>query len=416
MSPSRSTFIISLRFICPVFLAASLLQTFGQAPSFDCGSNGSYGPINIAAGATVTLQVPPDGIFHCTTVTLGAGARLQFTPNIRNTPVYILATGDVQTLGVAYIDVSGKSPIGIAGGLPGPGGFAGGAGSSNASPAGPGNGPGGGGRGIPGTANGWGGNASFRIPHSVVFGQSGSPYGNSLLIPLVGGSGGGGAPGANGQSGVGGAGGGGAILIASNTRVSGCPPSVNSTLNITADAGFWALSGPNISGGGSGGAIRIVAPIITNKFKLSVAGISYNTSSGGHAYISNGRTRIDAWDISGATFSGDGVFATGSVMMVFPTPLPTLNVLKVATTVIAEGATAPVIVSLPSGSPPNQVVQVRAHHFGGIVPIRILLTPESGDPVKVDATIDNTVNNPATVDIPVTMPLDTGVNVQVFTR
>lgn len=102
--------------------------------------------------------------------------------------------------------------------------------------------------------------------------------------------------------------------------------------------------------------------------------------------------------------------------MVFPTPLPKLSVIKVAATTIAEGATIPVSISLPTGTPANQNIQVRARDFGGIVPIRILLTPESGDSVTVDATIDNTVNNPATVDVPVTMPINTGVNVQVYTR
>jgi hypothetical protein len=33
-----------------------------------------------------------------------------------------------------------------------------------------------------------------------------------------------------------------------------------------------------------------------------------------------------------------------------------------------------------------------------------------------DARIDNTVNNPATVDVPVTLPVNTGVNVKVYTR
>lgn len=108
--------------------------------------------------------------------------------------------------------------------------------------------------------------------------------------------------------------------------------------------------------------------------------------------------------------------AVGTVMVVFPNPLPKLSVLKVGATNIAENATAAAIISLPTGSSPNQMVRVRARDFGGIVPIRILLTPENGDAVSVDATIDNSVNNPATVDVPVTMPINTGVNVQVYTR
>jgi hypothetical protein len=59
---------------------------------------------------------------------------------------------------------------------------------------------------------------------------------------------------------------------------------------------------------------------------------------------------------------------------------------------------------------------VRARDFGGVVPIRVRLTPESGDAITVDAQIDKTVNNPATVDVPVTLPVNTGVIVMVFTR
>ena len=44
------------------------------------------------------------------------------------------------------------------------------------------------------------------------------------------------------------------------------------------------------------------------------------------------------------------------------------------------------------------------------------LTPGSGDAITVDAWIDNTVNNPATVDVPVTLRVNTGQNVMVFTR
>jgi hypothetical protein len=171
-----------------------------QAQAFDCGSNGSYGAINIAQNATVTLQVPPDGVFHCTTVTLANGARLNFTPNALNTPVYIVAQGNVQALRVAYIDVSGQSPIGrsIAGGMPGLGGFAGGAGSSDSSkPSGAGNGPGGGLRSVASGNNlGFGGNGSYRTAVTDAYlGTPGPTYGNSLLIPLVGGSGGAGTAG-----------------------------------------------------------------------------------------------------------------------------------------------------------------------------------------------------------------------------
>ena len=53
--------------------------------------------------------------------------------------------------------------------------------------------------------------------------------------------------------------------------------------------------------------------------------------------------------------------------------------------------------------------------------------PVSGDATTFDATIDNTVNNPATTidntvnnpattNVPVTLPINTGVRIEVFTR
>jgi hypothetical protein len=36
--------------------------------------------------------------------------------------------------------------------------------------------------------------------------------------------------------------------------------------------------------------------------------------------------------------------------------------------------------------------------------------------VPCDATIDNTVNNPATTNVPMTLPINAGVRIEVFTR
>ena len=41
--------------------------------NFDSGSDGSFGPINIASG-TVTLDVPPNGIFNATTINVARSA------------------------------------------------------------------------------------------------------------------------------------------------------------------------------------------------------------------------------------------------------------------------------------------------------------------------------------------------------
>src|SRR2546430_13778595 len=77
-----------------------------QSQPFDSGSDGSYGPLDITANTT--LDLPPDGILKCTTITIASGATLKFNRNALNTPVYLLATGNVTLDGT--IDVSGGSP------------------------------------------------------------------------------------------------------------------------------------------------------------------------------------------------------------------------------------------------------------------------------------------------------------------
>src|SRR4030095_6365738 len=83
---------------------AFLTASHGPATAqpFQSGSNGSYGPLNVTTG-DVTLGVAPDGLFHCTTLYVTRTVR--FRPNALNTPVYLLATGDVTITGI--IDLSG---------------------------------------------------------------------------------------------------------------------------------------------------------------------------------------------------------------------------------------------------------------------------------------------------------------------
>src|SRR5689334_20741702 len=184
------------------------------AQPFSSGSDGSYGPLNITAATT--LDLPPNGIFNCTTITIAPSVTLKFNKNALNTPVYLLATGDVTIKG--YIDVSGKASSNAAGGESGPGGFNGGTPGSLGVPPGSGYGPGAGRAGVAGTGtqpNAAAG-GSYGVPGFGTTTNLGSVYGSALLIPLVGGSGGGGTIG---TPGGGGGGGGGAILIASSTRI-----------------------------------------------------------------------------------------------------------------------------------------------------------------------------------------------------
>ena len=142
------------------------------AEVFNSGSNGSYGEMNITTDTT--LDMPPDGIFHCTTITVAQGATLKFNKNPLNTPVYLLATGDVVLNG--KIDVSGSSNNGGTPGRGGPGGFDGGFAAFSGFPDGDGQGPGGGGYSSDGDRLGG--------AYAVASSSNTNVYGNTLLTEL----------------------------------------------------------------------------------------------------------------------------------------------------------------------------------------------------------------------------------------
>jgi hypothetical protein len=358
----------------------------GNAQAFNSGSTGAYGPMNIAANTT--LDLPPDGIFHCTTINVAQGVTLRFNRNQLNTPVYLLATGDVTVSGT--IDVSGSDGSPTMGGTGGPGGFGGGGPGIGGLAPGAGQGPGGGFPGTNTTTAASAGNGIYSTPHNNGSANNGAVYGSPLLVPLVGGSGGGGSPD------FGGAGGGGAILLASSSR-------------ITVNGAIRARGGTvgSARGLGSGGAIRLVSPEVGGNGALDTAG-GFNAGPG--------RTRIDSISRSGAQFNITGPWTYGGFMAVFANPLPTLDIINAAGTPIPEGTASAVTLNLPFGTSPTQNITVQARDFAAAVPIRLVLTPESGQPVVYDATIDNSTANPATVTIPATVPLNTVVSVNAWTR
>jgi hypothetical protein len=171
------------------------------AQTFNSGSTGADGAFNPPTGTT-TLALPPSGVFNFTTVNIPGGATVKFTRNATNTPVTMLATGNVTIAGI--IDIRGAgggfgqlnfTTVAGSGGAGGPGGFDGGSGAvcvvSTAGAAGLGPvggaassnqtaGAGGGGYVVTGGAGGGTG-----------FGAGGASYGTASLQPIVGGSGGG---------------------------------------------------------------------------------------------------------------------------------------------------------------------------------------------------------------------------------
>ena len=211
-----------------------------------------FDPLDTARWGKV-LDPDGDGVYNFTTITVNSGTTLQIQGDKVNRPVYWRASGAVLIAGV--LDLSGASGGGSGDlsirrqvAIPGAGGYAGGAGG-NLSPLlvpTAGEGPGGGSGG------------SNCINANIVCGHGGTFTGNHYLFPLVGGSGG---EGANTSYASGGAGGG-AILIASSTSIA-----VTGSILARGGQGAAVFNGfgdtnHQIGGGGSGGAIRLVAPVV----------------------------------------------------------------------------------------------------------------------------------------------------------
>ena len=359
-----------------VLVLSALCGHAFTAKAFNCGSTGAYGPLTITTNTT--LDLPDDGIFHCTTIAVAGNATLTFNRNAINTPVYLLATGDAVIDGV--IDVSGGNswwPQPQVPGRGGPGGFDGGSGGGyfvGQTNGGVGLGPGGG------------------VGHGT-FGN----YGNQRLVPLIGGSGGGGTSGSPGWAG---SGGGGAILVASNTRIA-----VNGTISAF---GGYGCNTPL----GSGGAIRLIAPTVNGSGMVSArqteeCGIAGNP----------GRVRIDCEDNRAyRSLRLEGMVSRGMQMFVFPPNPPRLDIITVAGRAIPEGTNNSVLIELAVDSSTNQVVRVQARYFTNDVPVRVAVTPEHGPRGEFDAIILQSSGSPPFADVPVTITAGSVSQIHAWTR
>lgn len=383
-----------------LMVAATSGQAQNPTAGFDSGSDGSLGDVVITNHTTLTL--PPDGVLHFKSLHLTAQVRLDFIRNAANTPVYLLSQGDVVLDGI--LNVSGGGSGGVFGpGMGGPGGFDGGQRGLGEVPPGDGHGPGGGragleiGPAVPTSAGG----GSFATQRSAGSTNFGAIYGNSALIPLIGGSGGGGTPSA------GGGGGGGAILIASNTRI---VFGIDGSQIIDASGGEWGTSGA--WNGGSGGAVRLVAPHITGPARIRVT--NRNTTGG------SGRVRLDALNYAGVQFgfiNPPETFTYGSMLATgIEASLPKLELVSVAGSPLPGGTGAEGFILLPNGSDAEQPVVIRAHHFGTRVDVRVIVQPERGPSWSYPLQIDNRTANPANATVMVNIPANTPVKVYAWTE
>lgn len=395
-----------------VFILLTLVSLTSQAQqTFNSGSTGADG--NFTPTTSQTITPPPSGIFNYINVDIPSSVAITYRRNADNTPVVILASGNVTINGT--INIAGENgpftpgfSLRTRGGAGGPAGYDGGGGGNGATElyrnGTGGDGPGGGGGGkSTGADKGGAGGGGHIAPggngagvDQTLVGSGGNRYGSKSLLPLIGGSGGGGAAASLTNSGVGGGGGGGAILIA----VSGTLTFGNSA-TIFARGGTGTCAGDaGCCGGGAGGVIRLIATTIVGGNPgtpaLRVEGgfggkTSANGPNGGDG--SPGFVRIEAYNFntfapsispnaSAARFDTPGVVALASV--------PTLRITSVA------GVNVP---AAPKGTfgnapdipfttePANPVtVELQAANIPLGTVITLILTPESG----VSSTVQST--------------------------
>ncbi len=385
-----------------------------QNNNFESGSTGADGAFSPASSQTI--QVPESGIFNYTTVNIPSGVTITYTRNSKNTPVTILATGNVTIAGTINIDGKGGNSNG-GGGLGGPGGFNGGAAGFGFDTfngtTGDGPGGGAGGASTNGTNIGGGGGGGFANAGvngnvqnvGTTAAQGGPRYGSSTLLPLIGGSGGGGGGALTGKTSGAGGGGGGAILIASSSTIN-----FTGTIFARGGNGTFITPGNGASGGGgAGGAIRLVANTITGGGSLNVtAGNGFagfvNEVRGGNGGV--GYVRIEAFDYTGFNPS----VPSNSITFASPNPAIVANApsLRIATVAGVAAPTSPLgslagvpDVVLPStqANPVAVVIEGTNVPVGTIIDVTVIPTNGTRSTVQSDGLAGTEAASSATANV-----------------
>lgn len=400
-----------------VFLLSVAMLPAASHAAFVSGSTGADG--DFTPTANTVLQIPENGVFNYGVVNIPTGVTVTFTRNSANTPVTILAAGNVTINGT--ISVNGSSGSWALPGPGGPGGFDGGQGGSAWQIGKKGEGPGGASAGYPrtdadiggacggggGFAGGGGGGTAYG---SVPGGGGGASYGNDRMIPFIGGSGGGGGGGTTAYVGGGGGGGGGALLIASSGAIT-----VNGA--ITANGGGGANGEHYVGwtyyysggggGGGSGGSIRLVANTISGNGTLSAAGagggLGYNIWAGSG---SAGRIRLE-YTVINRTGSTNPV--PTQVSTPGPLTLPNMPVLTIASVggvavpTLPKGAFNAPDVLLPFNITNPVTVVVNGTNIPAGQTVTVQATPSVGTATTASAVLSGTdASTSASVSITIT--------------
>ncbi len=368
------------------WLAVGFFATTGlsvlQAQEFDSGSDESDGDLTfVGTGTTildpVALGIDPDGdnVFHFTTVTIPVGHTVRLRTlelGGDGKAVVFLCSGDVEIAGI--LDLNGDGGHGGGGpfldSVSGAGGFSGGKGrdGSVGDAADRGNGPGGG----DAPAGGAG--------HRTVGGGTtgGDAYGNRFLLPLIGGSGGAGGTATGTSNGSGGGAGGGAICIASSTSIA-----VTGTIRASGGGAGGGVTFGTAGGGGSPGAIRLVAPAVTGTGSIQL----YPGFGAG-----SGRVRIESFQrargFTGSIVPASDVLTEGTPGHVLPpASAPSVRITsvdRVSVPAQTTGSTATPDVTIDNAE--EITIEISASNVPLGTTVSLLLYSEDADPVKLTST------------------------------
>ena len=431
----------------------------GLAFAFSSGSTGADGPFSPAVNTTVTL--PASGVFNYTTVNIPVGVTVTYLRNTTNTPVVILASGDVTISGTLNVSGANGADSGAAGtgnqgddgqpGKGGPGGFDGGKGGAATvtvtapqALAGFGLGPGGGGAGIfinvvPGLSNcvdntngrtvggsggGFGTAGATNGRPSVTCNTAGTTnftysapgggiYGSSVILPLIGGSGGGGGGGYIAFDGAGGGGGGGALLIAASGTVT-----IATTGAILSNGGSGGSAAGSAAGtpggGGSGGAIRIMASTIAGNGSIQANGGAAGAfgaglfAADGAGAGGAGRVRLEGDNIT-RTAASSPIATSDTPGSIFVAGFPTLSIASVAGVAAPSSPTGVADITLPATTPnPVTVVFTTTNVPVGNI-VRLTVTPQTGQQVSAVSPALTGSTALATASVSITLPVGPSV-------
>ena len=397
--------------LLPALLALAGLFAAPAIAQFDSGSTGADGVYAPPADDVITLNA--DGIYHYESVNIPSGVTVTFIPNADNTPVTWLVQDTCLIDGTVSLnghDAPGRNP-----GAGGPGGFGGGGGSpwNVTQDPGPGFGPGGGlvetglnkngGAGSYGTLGARSGNNTYLHP-------PGNVYGRTLWLPLVGGSGGGGS-GQAGQGG-GGGGGGGAILIVATTSIT-----ISGVVRAIGGASFDfdgidTTSSLDDGGDGSGGAIRLVSPVISGIGNVNTrggrnaVGPAFNTGGEGRVRIEGDNTNLTG------TITGAQTFSRSPGILILPAgTLPELTITSVAGVTVPaspQGNLTSPDITIPPATINPVTILVNATQLDLDTAVTVEARPEAGPVVSGVAPAVGTVDA-STATVSLDLPAGAGL-------